>query len=184
MTIKEEILKAKINGPALVDLIERFAPLLKKYASKLLYEDAYADLQLKFIEMILKFNPDKMRSDKAPYILSYISRSIYNHYIYLSKQERLEQLVSPMSAMGNRDGDNSEFWDRLCPPSMDDYLYDEFDFLYKNLTFHEANIIIMIYYLRFTVQETAKQYGVSPSAICQAKSNGIKKLKKKYERDN
>lgn len=176
MAMKEEILKSKTDSTALVELIERFAPLLNKYAKKLKSEDAYADLQLKFIEVVLRFDPSKMRSSDDPYILSYLSRAIHNHYIYLSKQERLDDSAFPISAFGDENG--VDMLDKLYPPHVEKYSCEEFDFLYKNLTVYEADIIVAIYYYRYTVHDLARHYGVSSSAISQAKSNAIKKLKK------
>lgn len=180
MAIKEEILKSKTDSSALVKLIERFGPLLNKYAKKLSTEDAYADLQLKFIEMILQFNPNTMRSSDDPYILSYLSRSMHNHYILLSKQKQSNNLVFPISSMGKADEYNVDFFDKLCMPTTDNHMCDEFDFLYKNLTAYEANIVIMVYFYRFTIREVAMHFEVSSSAISQAKSNAIKKLKKMF----
>lgn len=177
MAIKEEILRAKADSTALVGLIERFAPLLNKYVKKLKSEDAYADLQLKFIELILRFDYRKMRSSEDPYILSYLSRAIHNHYIYLSKQERLNNSVLPISALGDDDDNDADILDKLCPPSAEKHSCEDFDFLYKNLTAYEADIVVAIYYNHYTVYELARYYGVSSSAISQAKSNAVKKLK-------
>lgn len=47
--LSEAITSAQHNNPdSLLALIEKFKPLLKKYAYKLRYEDAYYDLQLDF----------------------------------------------------------------------------------------------------------------------------------------
>lgn len=178
MTLKEEIMKSKTDSQALVGLIERFAPLLKKHAKMLLTEDAYAELQLKFIETIVRFCPDKMHSQADPYILSYLSHCIYNHYIFLSKQERLNKSVYPISSFGDEDNDNGNLLDKLCSPIIEHYKYEDFDFLYKNLTEYEADILIAVYYYHYKIQEIALHYRVSPSAVSQAKSNAIKKLKK------
>lgn len=180
MTIKEKILNAQADDQQLLECLEQFAPLLRKYARKLTSEDAYADLQLKLIQFILQFNPDKMRSSAEPYILSYLNRCIYNYYIYLSKQECLERMISPISSMGNADEDytSDDILDRLCPPSPESYTHEEFDLLYRTLTVREAEIIIAIYYFGYTTREVASHYGVSAPAICQSKSNAIKKLKK------
>jgi hypothetical protein len=40
------------DGDATLLLIEKFNPLLKKYAYKLSYDDAYNDLLLNFIELL------------------------------------------------------------------------------------------------------------------------------------
>jgi RNA polymerase sigma factor (sigma-70 family) len=180
VAMKEKILQAQTDEDILVKLIEQFAPLLTKYAKKLESEDAYDDLQLKFIQLILQFNPIAMRSSDDPYILSYFRRFIHNYYTYLSKQEKLARLISPISALSNDDmSDNdADFMDKQCPPEEKSYLYDEFDLLYKNLTAYEAHIIIAHFYFQYATREIAKHYGVSPSAISQAKSNALKKLYK------
>lgn len=49
------------NSESLLALIEKFKPLLKKYAYKLHYEDAYYDLQLDFIQIILTINLDAQK---------------------------------------------------------------------------------------------------------------------------
>ncbi len=56
-----EIIAAQNNESALVNLILRFKPLLNKYAIKLMYEDAYSDLQLDFIEMVYKLKIENMK---------------------------------------------------------------------------------------------------------------------------
>ena len=177
MMLKEKIMTAKMDSAAMMELIECFAPLLSKYSRLLMSEDAYSDLQLKFIETILQFKPQKMRSIENPYILSYLSRSLHNHFIFLSKQEKLNRSVAPISAMSKDQTNDIDYWDKICPPVFDSYRYDDYDVLYKNLTKYEAEIIILIYYFHFAVREVALHYGVSPSAISQAKSNAIKKLK-------
>ena len=41
---------------AMTELIDRFQPLLKKYAAKLNYEDAYEDMVLYYIGLIKNIN--------------------------------------------------------------------------------------------------------------------------------
>lgn len=45
---------------AMTELIGRFQPLLKKYAAKLNYEDAYEDLVLYYIGLIKSLNLNKL----------------------------------------------------------------------------------------------------------------------------
>lgn len=44
---------------ATLKLIEKFKPILKKYAYKLYYNDAYNDLLMDFIELIYNIKLDK-----------------------------------------------------------------------------------------------------------------------------
>lgn len=51
------LVKAQLgNQEAMLELINRFQPLLKKYARKMEYDDAYEDCVLFFIELIKKIN--------------------------------------------------------------------------------------------------------------------------------
>lgn len=183
MALERKISEAKSNSSALVELLEQFTPLLNKYAKKLTADDAYAELQLKFIEIILGFAPGKMRSLEEPYILSYLNKSIHNHFIYLSKQEKLEKSVMPLSAMTPDEGE-TEFMDKLFPPVVDDVTCEELDFLRKTLTEYELEIIVAATFYRHAVKEIATHYGVSSAAICQAKKSAIKKLKKALKEMN
>ena len=58
----ELVNKAQIGDEnAMIELIARFDPLLKKYASKLNYEDAYEDALLFFIELIKRLRLDTLK---------------------------------------------------------------------------------------------------------------------------
>lgn len=61
------------NSESLLALIEKFKPLLKKYAYKLHYEDAYYDLQLDFIQIILTINLDAALSTPLRLLLRFFS---------------------------------------------------------------------------------------------------------------
>ena len=69
---------------AMLEMIERFKPLLKKYAAKLKYEDAYDDILLYFIERIKNFNLEKQicRNDEA--VASYMKVCIKNFCSFLN----------------------------------------------------------------------------------------------------
>ena len=62
---------------AMLELIQRFYPLFKKYAIKLEYEDAYEDLILWFIELIKSY---KLAALQEEVIVSYIQVSVNNYY--------------------------------------------------------------------------------------------------------
>ena len=79
------IIQAAKNGSDQDKLavIEQFMPLIKKYAYKLAYEDAKEDLILFFLELIPKI-PNSLENDRQ--ITAYIAKSVYLHYIKLSKK--------------------------------------------------------------------------------------------------
>jgi DNA-directed RNA polymerase sigma subunit (sigma70/sigma32) len=77
------------NQQAILNLIEKFNPVLKKYARKLETEDAYNDLQLEFLETILYLNCGKLNQQGDGAMVNYLSRSIYHSYVKL-----LQRLIS------------------------------------------------------------------------------------------
>ena len=74
------------NQDAMLLLIEKFSPLLQKYARKLNNEDAESELTLAFIELITAFNLEKMQCSSDGAVVNYISHSIHHSYIKLLKR--------------------------------------------------------------------------------------------------
>lgn len=71
------------NQQAMLDLVERFTPALKKYARKLETEDALNDLVLEFLEVILHLDCSSIRQQGDGAMVNYLSRSINCSYIKL-----------------------------------------------------------------------------------------------------
>ena len=63
------------SNDAVVELWTRFTPLLKHYARKLRYEDAYSDLSLAFLILINQIAHNPTLREEGP-IVSYIQISI------------------------------------------------------------------------------------------------------------
>lgn len=82
-----EKIKTIQNGSKneLLELIDLFQPLIKKYSAKLQWEEGESSLTEFFIELIYKINPDKFNAE--PQLLKYIKKSIYHRYIALSKKQ-------------------------------------------------------------------------------------------------
>lgn len=69
---------------AKLEIINQFRPLLRKYAYKLNYEDAFYDLELKLLEILtMPFFNNPQNTEEQ--IVSYIHRAIVNEYIRLNK---------------------------------------------------------------------------------------------------
>ena len=69
------------DGDATLKLTEKFNPLLKKYAYKLFYEDAYNDLLLDFIELLHNIQIKNIHNKSEGSVVSYICTSIHSSYI-------------------------------------------------------------------------------------------------------
>lgn len=70
----------KNNEEDMLVLIEKFNPLMVKYARKLNYEDAYNDIVLCFITLIKSQNLCKLANKADNIIVTYINHSIINFY--------------------------------------------------------------------------------------------------------
>lgn len=73
------------NQDAMMTIIRRFNPLLRKYGRKLGYEDATDDLTVELIEQIKEFQISKLRSTSEGAIVNYIATTIYRDYSRILK---------------------------------------------------------------------------------------------------
>ncbi len=70
----------------MLDLLEQFMPLLKKYAQKLMTEDALSDLTVKLFESINAIKLEQLKSTQDGVFVKYIAVSVKNAYITLLKE--------------------------------------------------------------------------------------------------
>ena len=158
----------------LVQLINDFTPLLKKYATKMNYEDAFADLRLEFIEIILGISTEKFSNYAEPQILCYIKISVHNAYIKLSKIKC--------------DYENNAFPVEDIRDEIEKSHYDEYENIFledikKYLTENEFDVIYKHFFCGFTVSDIALIKKVSRQAVNQVKTRAIKKLSNVFEKE-
>ena len=101
-----KIYDIKTNNSLISDMVKIFNPLLKRYARILKYEDAYEDLQLAFIEIILKINLEKFINNSDGAIVNYINRSIVNCFYDLYNKNKKYQWYHVL--LKEKDDTNSE----------------------------------------------------------------------------
>ena len=79
--LKDTIAAAQRNDEeSLLALIEKFKPLLKKYAYKLHYEDSFFDLQLDFIQIVTTLNLEAQTKESEGALVNYICNSVRHAY--------------------------------------------------------------------------------------------------------
>lgn len=162
------------DSGATLTLIKKFDPLLRKYAYKLYYDDAYNDLLFDFIELLHNIRLDRMRDPNEGILVSYICTSIRSSYIKrLISLKRLHNFV-PYSALN----DSELYYAEAASATSDPYFQLEMTGIDYVLTESELSIIKMIYLLGHTVTETAGFYGISRQAVNQTKKRALQKLKK------
>lgn len=164
------------DGEALLILIEKFLPLLKKYAKKLNYEDAFFDMQLCFIELILTWDLSILRNRSEGVLVNYISNCLYHAFCKLvgmlvsQKQENVsvDVLAEKQSLVLS-----TSLYDSVSSWRLPTYPKGL-------LTCKEETIIRLIYEAGYSAAEISRALNVSRQSVNQCKKRAEKKLLKYY----
>ena len=161
MELYELILLAKKHEQkALCILMEKFKNLLKKYARKLMYEDAENELHLFFIELIYDFPIEKFGEKDEGKIVVYINRCIYHEYIFL-----LKKLIDEKKeiAFCNISEEQQHIIESKFAIYDDDSSILMME-IKSSLSEKEWELIKKIYILDYSVSEVAENWGISRQA--------------------
>lgn len=165
------------NNDASLLLIKKFNPLLKKYAKKLGYDDAYNDLLVDFLSVIKKNNLNRLYNPSDGAIVLYFSKSVYLSYIHKSKAlYKYVHTISPLSTLNKEE----QYHVEVLLSSLDSHEMLETISLQEILNRNEWFIIFNIYYVGFSPADIARELGTSRQAINQLKLRALKKLKHAY----
>lgn len=154
---------------SLMKILNKFDPLIKKYARKLNYDDAKSELIVTLIETVL-FMPiaDKQYLQKDECIVGYISKSIKNKYIYLSKKKsKIEGIETEL----NLDTCTDKYYISADNSLLIKNLLD-------NLSDLQRDIIIQRFFLQYSDVEIASRLCISRQAINRIKNRALKNMKK------
>lgn len=175
MLLIDIILKAQEgNNEASLILIGQFNPLLRKYAYKLSYDDAYNDLLVDFLEIIKSIDINNLHNNCDGSIVSYICKSVYTSYIGKSKaKHKYFQFVTPFSGLS----ENEKYYAEVSLASYDNYNILLTLSLNKILNQQEFLVIYTIYFLGYSSADIAQASGISRQAVNQTKVRALKKLR-------
>ena len=151
-------------------LLEKFSPLLKKYAFFLQSEDALPDFQCFLLAFAKNLQLDKLTMSTDGAIISYINKAIYHHYIALSKAKRHQ--LPTVSIESQTDYDPLQF----------DTTFSESD-TYNNLLLLDLKRALSTddhYFRQYSIQEIAARDNKSRQAINKCKQTAIAKLKRYF----
>lgn len=160
---------------AALQLLEMFEKLLKKYARQLGTEDAYEDLRLFFFELITKLKGKDICSDNDGYIVSYITKSVKNQYIAMSKNRNAhkEDIFSDISE------EQMTYIEQLA--ATDDTVDISVYFPQDNkLTAREYTILHFFFVFGYSIEDIAHHLNISRQAVNQAKNRAISKVRSAY----
>lgn len=161
------------DSEPIIGMVERFNPLLKKYARRLYYEDAYYDLLADFIELLLNIDLEKIRIKEDGGMVSYIAKSIHSCYI-----KRLNERMQACNVVVYSNlSEKESYYIEVLTATNDTYINIDLDFLKKTLTLQEFHVIKRLYYDGYSVMEIAKTLGVSRQAVNQMKNRAHKKIR-------
>lgn len=161
------------NEQVMMELICKFSFLLKKYAKKLNYEDAYEDSVLFFIELIKSFKLDKLSSQKDEVIVSYINTSIKNFY-----NKKVRGVVEAKKEIVLSDLSEEQAYYAEVQTAKEDVEDIFISFGMKNiLNESEYRVIYLIYSEGYTTAEIARASNKSRQAVNQLKQRALIKIK-------
>lgn len=158
---------------AMLELIQRFTYLFKKYAGKLKYEDAYQDIELFFIELIKTFRLEKLQCQKDEIIVSYINVSITNFY-----KKRIGKLITTEKEIVVSDltEEQAYFAEVLTAKEDETDIFMECG-MKEVLNESEFQVIYLIYSKGYTTAEIARTSNKSRQAVNQLKKRALLKIK-------
>ena len=169
------ITKSKENDEtAMMDIINAFSPFIEKYYIKSKYnEEVKSELILKLIRLIkheLKF--DRMLEINNNVLMSYILKSLCNHYIYISRKQSKIAMTELNLFDSNLEGSlslNESSYEFFQVELMKFLLTQkEFECVYKHIFFNE------------TIAEIAGQMNISRQACNKYKNHAFEKLRKYF----
>ncbi|MFG6322132.1 MAG: hypothetical protein K1W41_11515 [Lachnospiraceae bacterium] len=154
-------------------LIEKFQPLMVKYARKLDYEDAYNDIVLYFIRLIKSINLKNLTDTSDRVIVSYINRSITNFY-----NKKIPKLISrPREIMMSELTEEQQYYIEVATAREDETdIVSEFG-LEHMLTAGEQQLIYEVYVEGHSVADLAKKQNRTRQAVNQQRIRAINKIK-------
>lgn len=163
------------NQEAMLYLIQKYTPLLKRYSKKIGQEDAFSELTLAFIELIhhIKIETLTCRSDGA--ITNYIVTSIKNTYIaHIKEIVQAKGRTTTLEYFTEKD--EFQLSNTLMTDSSKFYFMDFLN-SFSDLTEKEKRVLLLIYYYECSAAEVADRLKTSRQNINQIKIRAQRKIK-------
>lgn len=171
--LKDTIAAAQQNDEeSLLALIEKFKPLLKKYAYKLHYEDSFFDLQLDFIQIVTTLNLEAQTKESEGALVNYICNSVRHAYCKRLKYI-LDRSVSTTEIDSLTNAQVAEALSASTSCETSDLLFD---------AEKERKIIALVYEYQLSSAEIARKLHTTRQNVNQCKKRAELKLRAYYEK--
>lgn len=155
------------NSFAQLQIVQRFQPLLKKYAALLKYEDAYSDLQLYLLELLHSGKLTKLQRKDDGTLVKYIESSIRHQYISLNSRKNAVD-NSVIASVDEID------FDQMSLSSNDEYPELLISDLHSVLQPSELTLLSQFVFKGMSIADIAEKSGVSRQAINRKKLSILK----------
>lgn len=162
------------NQESALEILQTFAPLLKKHAYWLHTEDAYEELQCSLLEAIKNMNLSRLSSVSQGVMVRYIQKTIRSQYIRISK--RRNKISSEVMLDDLNTYDTLQYIQRCS--NADDYSHLLFSDARQILTKTEYQVIWLLYHENYSAAQAARMLGKTRQAVNQVKKRGLEKLKR------
>lgn len=157
-------------------LLEKFRPILSKYARKLGTEDAFDEMQLQFIEIITFMNIGKLNNKGDGAVVNYLANSVFHAYTKIVKYKIAQG--APMISIEELTERNMFSIHAVSePPSHKDELPS---FPPRLLSPKEESILRLVYECGYSAADLAKTLGTTRQNINQIKKHAEDKVKRWY----
>ena len=167
------------DSNAALKLVEKFRPLIKRYAFFLHREDGFEDLQCFLLSMLKTWDMSRLSSTDDATIIRYIANSVKNEYIALSKNRAKERGTSYLEDATVQQvieyEQKTSTWDQYSQLTLQD--------LHKVLNEYEFAILYALYFEQRSVAEVAQQKHKTRQAINQTKIKALQKIKETWGKD-
>ena len=170
------------NQSDMLFLIEKFTPLLRRYARKMHTEDAFSDLVLAFIELIQRFKIDAMKSTSDGEIVKYIAVSVRNEYYFRVRKG----LITTEEFVSWDDYIEANLHQAGITNPIDEMEQETFmDFLsqFPALSEKEKLVLTAVYKHGYSSTELSKVLQTSKQNINQIKLRAQKKIKERLNKE-
>lgn len=151
----------------IVDILDKFNPLIKKWSKKLGYEEAETDLIIYVIELINKINLNNfiLKNDGA--IINYISKSLKYKYINTIKKIIDHKIESV------------EYLDIYNRTEIEENIYLK-EYIINNFNEKQSKIISYKFFHGYTDIEIGEMLNISRQSVNKNKIKILEKMKKEY----
>lgn len=167
-TICKLIVAAKSGEEnSMLEIINMFKPLIKKYAYKMNYEDAENDLILSMIQLIHNM-PHIINDGQA---VNYINQSIYTSYVKCIKEEIKRRENECQHDIEITSGFNALYED-FCAPDID------LKNAIKQLPEIQQQIIVLKFIHMMSDKEIMEKVKLSRQSVYKNKIKALSKLRK------